>query len=80
MYESRAIGGPLNGVKLCAPGTWEGLIRKEFAPAHTQASKYYHPGRYVWVGFDGWTWKPGRFVKIPGCRPDAARNWRMVIE
>lgn len=41
MYKARAVGGPLDGIKLTSPLSWDGKIP-------IRGFNYrYHPGRYV---------------------------------
>ena len=51
MKRAKALGGPLDGVKLTAPLSWDGLIPKNF------------DGYYLWdYDRDGWVWELGRRV------------------
>lgn len=46
MNESIAVGGPLNGVKLVASGTWNGRVERDLS------------GAYRWdVITSSWTWR-----------------------
>lgn len=55
MYEGRGSGGPMDGIKLTAPLSWDGLIP---LPRLTEGSAVrYHPGKYIWQSRAGrWLW------------------------
>lgn len=57
MNISRAIGGPLDTVKLSAGDEWDGRIKHP--PGHRCVSSnpatLFYPGRYRWVG--AWVWE-----------------------
>lgn len=51
MYRGRAIGGPLHGVMLESPLTWDGRIK---IPGNNYKT---HPGHYKWTFNTGcWLW------------------------
>lgn len=53
MYESRAQGGPLDGVKIQGPLSWDGRV----ASRHTDGFVHYHQGYYRWNPLIGcWEW------------------------
>jgi len=57
MFEGKAKGGPLNGVKLTAPYEWDGFVNKP--RTKSEQPKTYLPGRYVWKFADQlWQWEP----------------------
>jgi len=56
MISGKAIGGPLDGVKVTAGVSWFGTI-----PTHrlrADALVRYYPGRYVWnIDKSCWVWQ-----------------------
>lgn len=66
--EGIAVGGPRHGVRLSAPISWDGLVRKPGHTGHTANS--YYAGNYKWryndeYG-DTWVWVyPEPVRKIP---------------
>ena len=55
IYESIAIGGPLHGVKLAGPATWDGKIPLPSKRGDNQVVRF-HSGNYRWQEGDGWFW------------------------
>lgn len=61
MLKGRAIGGPLEGVKLSAPEGWDGLVKN----GDGRFDKY-HNGYYLWsVVRQTWVW----------CRTECSLDW-----
>ena len=55
LYESRAKGGPLDGIKLSSGLGWDGKIVKR----RSQGFVHYHAGYYAWNhGQSQWVWHP----------------------
>lgn len=52
LYENIAQGGPLDGIKVAAPGTWDGRIA---IPKKGRFIPEYYPGAYRW-DLNQWTW------------------------
>lgn len=51
------IGGPRNGVKLSAPPTWNGMVRKNPKNSNSPDTGDPYPGRYVYDPVvDAWVW------------------------
>ena len=54
MLQSRALGGPRDGVKLTAGPSWNGRVE---TPQSTPKAPKYYGGRYVWDwDFQAWIW------------------------
>lgn len=55
MFESKASGGPLDGVKLSAPITWDGMVRE---PDKGDRTRKWYRGFYKWnFEFKMWMWQ-----------------------
>lgn len=62
LYESRAQGGPLDGIKLASGMGWDGRIVKRRTDGHN----YYHQGCYKWHPLrERWEWHP-QVIKAEG--------------
>lgn len=79
MYTSIAVGGPRDALRLTAPGSWDGIIRKPHMPAHGLSRRFFYPGRYLWISSTGWVWHAGTFRTVPGFRRDLACNWYLAL-
>jgi len=56
MFEGRATGGPLDGVKLTAPYEWDGIVN--IPRKSSMQAKTYYPGRYKWhFAKQLWEWQ-----------------------
>lgn len=54
-----ARGGPRNGVKLSAPSTWDGRVRKPPRNKWDETSPKMYPGKYIWRQDElVWLWLP----------------------
>jgi len=59
LYESVALGGPLDGIRLASGLGWDGRIISR----RTEGHSYYHAGYYMWEPIkEQWIWYA---VKIP---------------
>jgi hypothetical protein len=58
MYTSIASGGPLGGVRVSSPLSWEGTVRHHVKGARERDSMVlrWHPGHYTWITEVGWIW------------------------
>lgn len=55
LYESRGLGGPLDGIKIGSGLGWDGRVPMRKTPVMV----YYHAGRYKWNPVhEVWEWKP----------------------
>lgn len=57
VLEGIAVGGPRNGVKLTAPFSWDGLVKKPNQLGNQEHNFY--PGKYKWEHHrptDKYTW------------------------
>lgn len=62
MYAGKAIGGPLDGVKLTAALSWDGRVRTSDARVVD-----YHRGHYAWSKVRGtWCWRDTPFPEHYG--------------
>lgn len=54
LYESKAQGGPLDGIKVGSGLGWDGRVPMRKTPVMV----YYHAGRYHWHPIrEAWIWK-----------------------
>lgn len=68
VFESRAIGGPLDGVKITAQLNWNGSIKNNKQSSNNSIVAY--PGHYRWSTIrNAWIWhadKDKPTTRVPG--------------